>query len=74
MTKKIKIGVWGPGGIGGCAIRELVRTPDVELVSVLVYSEHKDGVDAGALVGIGDIGLKTTRDVSTFLAAKPEGT
>lgn len=72
MTKRVKLGVWGAGGIGGCAIRELARTPDVELVSVLVYSEHKDGVDAGALVGIGDIGLKTTRDVSTFLAAQPD--
>jgi 4-hydroxy-tetrahydrodipicolinate reductase len=72
MAKKTKVGVWGPGGIGGCAIRELARIPEIDLVGVLAYSEHKDGVDAGALVGIGDIGIKATTDVSRFLATKPD--
>lgn len=72
MAKKIKVGIWGPGGIGGCAIRELVRLPEIELVAVLAYSKQKEGVDAGALVGIGEVGLKATTDVSRFLAAKPD--
>lgn len=67
-----RVAVWGPGGIGGCAIRELARIPEINLVGVLAYSAHKDGVDAGALVGIGDIGIKATTDVSRFLATKPD--
>ena len=41
-------------------------------MAVLAYSKHKEGVDAGALVGIGEVGLKATTDVSRFLAAKPD--
>jgi hypothetical protein len=72
VTKKIKVGVWGPGGIGACAVRELARIPNIVLVGVLAYSVHKDGVDAGTLVGIGELGVKTTTDVSRFLATKPD--
>jgi 2,4-diaminopentanoate dehydrogenase len=42
------------------------------LVGVLAYSARKEGVDAGALFGIGEVGGKTTTDVSCFLATKPD--
>ncbi len=72
LTKKIKVAVWGVGGIGGCAVRELVRIPDVELTSVLVYSDEKDGKDVGLLVGLDAVGVEATKDVSRFLADKPD--
>lgn len=72
MPSKISVGVWGVGGIGSCAVRELVRMPSMELTAVLVYSGEKDGVDVGRLVGGEDVGIRATRDVSQFLAQKPD--
>jgi 2,4-diaminopentanoate dehydrogenase len=72
MAAKTKVGVWGVGGIGGCAVRELVRIPEIDLVSALVYSDDKDGKDLGTLVGLHEVGVKATTDIANFLAAKPD--
>src|SRR5262252_8805416 len=59
MTSKYRVAVAGPGG---CAIRELLRQPGMELAGVLAYSPSKEGVDAGELVGVGPTGVKATTD------------
>lgn len=67
MRKPYRVAVVGPGGLGLCAIREIRRLADLELVGVLAYSADKDGCDAGELAGIGPIGVKTTTDLQSFL-------
>jgi len=72
MRAPYRIAVWGPGVMGQCAIRELVRLPETELVGVLAYSEAKNGVDAGTLAGVDPIGLKATTDAQAIIALKPD--
>jgi hypothetical protein len=69
MRAPYRIAVAGPGGLGLCAIRESQRLPELELAAVLAYSPNKDGVDAGTLAGIGEIGVKATTNLDRFLDA-----
>ena len=66
MRQPYRIAVAGPGGLGKCAIREIQRLPELELVGVLAYAESKNGVDAGELAGIGKQGIKATTDFESF--------
>jgi hypothetical protein len=68
MRAPYRVAVAGPGGLGLCAIRELQRLPEMQLVAVLAYSPDKNGKDAGELAGIGPIGVKATTDLDAFLA------
>jgi 2,4-diaminopentanoate dehydrogenase len=67
VKKPYRVAVAGPGGLGGCAIREIRRMPEMELAAVLAYSPSKNGVDAGTLTGIGPIGIPATTDFAQFL-------
>ncbi|MEJ2410883.1 MAG: hypothetical protein P8Y48_16665 [Novosphingobium sp.] len=67
-----RVGIWGPGSLGQSAIRQLVRLPETELVAVMAYSDEKNGVDAGDLVGIPSTGVRMTTDMETFISARPE--
>jgi len=42
---------WATGNIGGRALREVIRHPDLDLVGVLVFDPAKAGVDVGVLCG-----------------------
>lgn len=72
MRKPYRIAVAGPGGLGAPTIREVQRLPETQLVSVLAYSEAKNGVDAGTLAGIDPIGVKATTDFNAFLKSDAE--
>jgi 4-hydroxy-tetrahydrodipicolinate reductase len=73
MRKKpFRVAVWGPGGLGSCAIRELKRLPEVDLVGVFAYSESKIGKDVGTLVGHKPYRLKATGSADELIATKPE--
>lgn len=72
VRKPYRVGIAGPGGLGLCAIREVLRLPELELAAVLAYSPHKQGVDAGELAGVGPTGVIATTDLDTFLAADIE--
>jgi 4-hydroxy-tetrahydrodipicolinate reductase len=67
MKAPYRVAVAGPGGLGLCAIRELQRLPEMQLVAVLAYSPAKDGKDAGELAGISNTGIKATTDFEVFL-------
>ena len=59
---------WGTGTVGGEIITAILdHRDDLELVGALVYSESKDGVDIGALVGRDPIGLTATTDVEQIV-------
>jgi 4-hydroxy-tetrahydrodipicolinate reductase len=66
-----KIAVCGAAGRMGLRLVDLIHAdPDVELVAAIEREEHpKLGNDAGALAGIGEIGVSITSDISTELHA-----
>jgi hypothetical protein len=69
MGMTLRIIVWGTGAVG----REVLATvldsrSGLDLAGVLVYSEAKDGVDAGTLIGQDPVGIAATRDVDRVLA------
>tara|TARA_R110002110_G_C13470525_1_gene720942 strand:- start:55541 stop:56653 length:1113 start_codon:yes stop_codon:yes gene_type:complete len=67
MREPYKVIVWGPGRMGGISIWEIVNSPAFELVGVRVYSDRKNGVDAGELVGIEATGVIATNNVDELL-------
>ncbi|MDT5389794.1 MAG: hypothetical protein QOE04_3435 [Mycobacterium sp.] len=65
----LRIVQWGTGAIG----KELLATvldprSGLELAGVKVYSEDKDGVDAGVLIGRAPVGVMATTDNAAILA------
>src|SRR4051812_27816260 len=67
-----RVAQWATGRIGVMSLRELIRSPQFELVGVYVHSESKDGKDAGDLCGRPATGVKATRDIDKIIAAKPD--
>ena len=72
MRAPYRVAVWGPGVMGQCAIREIIRLPETELVGVLAYSESKRNADAGTLVGGTPNGIKVTLNPKDILSLKPD--
>jgi 2,4-diaminopentanoate dehydrogenase len=72
LREPYRVVVWGPGEIGQSAIRELVRLPETDLVGVLAYSDAKNGVDVGTLLGGDPVGVTATTDPQAILALEPE--
>ena len=70
--KKYRVAQWATGSTGSYAMRAVIQHPDMELVGVRVYSQAKEGKDAGELCRLPDIGVKATRSIETILAAKPD--
>ena len=58
---------WATGNTGQRALREVIRDPALELVAVRVYSNEKDGVDAGQLCGEAETGVFATLDRDAVL-------
>ena len=67
--RRLRVIQWATGAVGS----ELVTTildhrPDLEIIGARVYSDKKDGVDVGTLVGRDPIGVTATTDVEKILA------
>lgn len=67
MRRPYRLMVWGPGRMGQLCIWEISQTPALELVGLRAYSESKNGVDAGEMIGIAPMGVKATTDVDALL-------
>lgn len=67
-----RVAVWGPGNVGAPALRTVISNPALELAGVIVHSPSKEGMDAGALVGLPDTGVIATRDPDSVFAAQPD--
>lgn len=72
IEKRLRVVQWATGTVGACAMRAVISHPQMELVGVRVYSEAKDGKDAGELCGLPPTGVKATRDIDAILALKPD--
>jgi 4-hydroxy-tetrahydrodipicolinate reductase len=68
--KPFRVIVWGPGRLGAICIREISLNPALELAGVRAYSESKNGVDAGELIGIGPLGITASTDVDALLTVE----
>ena len=70
--KTYRVVQWATGRIGVMSLRELINSPQFELVGVYVHSEAKEGKDAGALCGLPPVGVAATRDIAKIIALKPD--
>src|SRR5689334_21064747 len=59
---------WATGNVGRAAIEGVITHPDLELVGCKVFSEAKDGRDAGELAGVAPVGVVATQDRDAILA------
>lgn len=62
-----RVVLWGPGQMGIGALRAVIQHPGLELAGLVVYSEHKEGRDAGILCGLPATGVMGTRDIDAAL-------
>jgi hypothetical protein len=66
---KYRVIQWATGNVGRHAVRGIAEHPETELVGALVYSDAKAGRDVGEICGIGNLGVRATKDVAEILAA-----
>ena len=66
--RRYRVIFWGPGHVGGTALREALQRKEFDVVGALVYSEDKDGQDIGKLAGLDPIGVAATTSVERILA------
>lgn len=71
-NKKYRVAQWAAGTVGRSAMRAVIRHPKMELVGLHVFSESKEGRDAGELAGLDAIGVKATRGIDDLIALKPD--
>ncbi|MCX5042268.1 diacylglycerol kinase [Aldersonia sp. NBC_00410] len=69
----LRVAAWGIGNVGKHALTGIIKDPRFDLVDVVVSSEAKNGVDAGALAGLDvETGVLATTDKARVLADKPD--
>jgi 4-hydroxy-tetrahydrodipicolinate reductase len=65
--RRYRIVQWATGNIGRRALRAVIEHPDYDLVGVHVSSPEKAGKDAGALCGLGDVGVRATTSLEDIV-------
>jgi hypothetical protein len=65
---KYRVIQWATGVVGSAALKGILRHPRLELAGVKVYSDDKNGRDAGDLVDLPKTGITATQDVEEILA------
>jgi hypothetical protein len=63
-----KIIQWSSGNVGKNSIATVSQRKDQKLVGLYVYSDEKNGVDAGKIAGIGPLGVKATNNMDKLLS------
>lgn len=72
VTQAIRVAQWATGTVGMLAMKAVIEHPQLELVGVKVYSQAKEGRDAGELCGIAPIGVAAVRDLESIIAVRPD--
>src|ERR1700744_1767043 len=65
---KLRVIQWATGGVGRAAIECVLNHPQLELVGCWVHSADKNGLDAGRIIGTGDLGVAATSNMDDVLA------
>src|SRR5258705_6446008 len=68
MVNRYRVAHVGTGYTGSIALRQVLRSPQLELVGHLVHSAEKAGRDSGELVGGPAAGVSATDSLDEFLA------
>lgn len=63
-----KVIQWSTGNVGKGIIRAVADRANLELAGVLVFSDEKNGVDAGELADIDPMGVKATTSIDEIVA------
>lgn len=63
---------WTTGNVGKESVKAILANPDLDLVGCYAWSDSKDGVDIGELVGTDPLGVAATHNVDALLGLKPE--
>ena len=67
--RRLRVIQWSTGNAGRCALRGILRHPELELVGVHAHSKAKVGKDAAELCGLDrPTGIRATDDVDALLA------
>ncbi|MCX5044207.1 dihydrodipicolinate reductase [Aldersonia sp. NBC_00410] len=66
-SRPYRVVQWATGNIGARALRGVIEHPDLELAGIYVYSDDKDGRDAGELCGLGSIGVLASRSIDDIV-------
>lgn len=69
---KLRVIQWATGKVGKHSLRAILDDPRLELVGVYAFSPDKVGVDAGALCGRPDTGVKATNDIDALIALRAD--
>lgn len=67
-----KVIQWATGPVGRASLHHVINNPELELVGVFVYSDAKNGVDAGSIVGLPDTGILATTDRDAIVALQAD--
>jgi 4-hydroxy-tetrahydrodipicolinate reductase len=70
--RKLRVVQWATGYVGAHTLKKVIEHPNLELVGLYVFSESKEGKDAGELVGLPPTGIKATRSIDEIIALKPD--
>jgi hypothetical protein len=68
----LRIAQSGVGNVGRRTMAAVIDHPKLELVGCLAADPAKHGLDAGALCGRADTGVRVMGDVNAVLAARPD--
>ena len=72
MTQTYRVAHVGTGQTGAIALRQILRSPHMDLVGHLVHTPAKVGRDSGQLVGEPAVGVVATDSLEDFLALEAD--
>ena len=72
VMKRYKVIQWATGAVGSAALKEIIRHPKLDLVGVKVYSDEKDGLDAGDIIDVEKTGVLATKDTDAIMALEAD--
>jgi hypothetical protein len=70
--QRYRVAQWATGKVGSSSLRAVIGHPALDLVGLHVYSQAKEGKDAGELCGLSRVGIAATRSVDAIIAARPD--
>lgn len=70
--KTCRVVQWATGKVGTKSLKGIVQHPTLELVGLYVYSEAKEGRDAGDICGLEPTGIAATRNIDDIISLQPD--
>lgn len=72
-SRRLRVIQWATGAVGTEMIKTILDyRADLQLVGARVYSDSKNGIDVGTLVGRNPVGVNATTDVADILAMEAD--